>query len=230
VDFNPWRFTDESGMLAGFFGVLADKISATLSTKREVVARWIEVAGRYGAAVDSRAGKVAELAKAKARPDLEELRRRLTEALAEAGKRIVILVDDIDRLYDLALGGQGGADLVRQDPKESGQHSGLIGEAPRIEVHRKRGWRRREFGTNKVQHCGLAITPRPVDPDHEARPLGQLPKHVRDPARKWRTVQDILLGRRERPVAGEVGRSRVGHKLALLLQDTKSPRLDRPLG
>jgi hypothetical protein len=48
--------------------------------------------------VDSRAGKVAELAKAKARPDLEELRRRLTEALAEAGKRIVILVDDIDRL------------------------------------------------------------------------------------------------------------------------------------
>jgi predicted KAP-like P-loop ATPase len=37
VDFNPWRFTDESGMLAGFFGVLADKISATLSTKREVV-------------------------------------------------------------------------------------------------------------------------------------------------------------------------------------------------
>lgn len=98
VDFNPWRFTDESAMLAGFFRVLADKISATLSTKREVVAGWIEVAGRYGAAVDGRAGKVAELAKAKARPDLEALRRRLTEALAEAGKRIVILVDDIDRL------------------------------------------------------------------------------------------------------------------------------------
>jgi predicted KAP-like P-loop ATPase len=98
VDFNPWRFTDESAMLAGFFGVLADKISATLSTKREVVAGWIEVAGRYAAAVDGRAGKVAELAKAKARPDLEELRRRLTDALAEGGKRIVILVDDIDRL------------------------------------------------------------------------------------------------------------------------------------
>jgi predicted KAP-like P-loop ATPase len=98
VDFNPWRFTDESAMLAGFFRVLADKISATLSTKREVVAGWIEVAGRYGAMVEGRAGKVAELAKAKARPDLEELRRRLTEALAKADKRIVILVDDIDRL------------------------------------------------------------------------------------------------------------------------------------
>src|SRR6267142_2194472 len=93
----PWG-DGKTAVLAGFFRVLADKISATLSTKREVVAGWIEVAGRYGAAVDGRAGKVAELAKAKARPDLEELRRRLTEALAEAGKRIVILVDDIDRL------------------------------------------------------------------------------------------------------------------------------------
>jgi predicted KAP-like P-loop ATPase len=98
VDFNPWRFTDEAAMLAGFFRVLAGKIRATLSTKREVVAGWIEMAGRYGSVMDGRAGKVAELAKAKARPDLEELRRRLTEALAKANKRIVILVDDIDRL------------------------------------------------------------------------------------------------------------------------------------
>jgi predicted KAP-like P-loop ATPase len=102
VDFNPWRFTDESAMLAGFFHVLAGQIRATLSTRSEVVAGWLETIGRYGSHIPGQTGTVlgraAELFRGRARPDLEELRRRLTEALANADKRIVILVDDIDRL------------------------------------------------------------------------------------------------------------------------------------
>lgn len=98
VEFNPWRFTDEPSMLAGFFGVLAGVIRARLTTKGEDIAGWLETVGRYAAWVDDRLEKAADAARAKAEVSLEELRSRLSDALAKADKRIVVLVDDVDRL------------------------------------------------------------------------------------------------------------------------------------
>jgi ABC-type branched-subunit amino acid transport system ATPase component len=98
VDFNPWRFTDESSMLAGFFRVLAGTISAKLSTNREEIAGWIETIARYASVVTDRFGKTADIASAMADVGLEDLRDRLNGALAQADKRIVVIVDDIDRL------------------------------------------------------------------------------------------------------------------------------------
>lgn len=57
-----------------------------------------EKIGRYAAVADDRLGKVADVAAGKAEVSLEDLRFRLSDALAEANKRIVVLVDDIDRL------------------------------------------------------------------------------------------------------------------------------------
>jgi predicted KAP-like P-loop ATPase len=54
--------------------------------------------GRYASVVDDRFGSAADIAAAKAEAGLEELRRRLFDALAKADKRIVVLIDDIDRL------------------------------------------------------------------------------------------------------------------------------------
>src|SRR5690606_27273432 len=98
VEFNPWRFTDEPAMLAGFFRVLAGVIRAKLTTKGEDIAGWVEKIGRYASVVDERLGKAGEVAGAKAEASLEDLRSRLSEALAKADKRIVVLVDDVDRL------------------------------------------------------------------------------------------------------------------------------------
>lgn len=98
VEFNPWRFTDEPAMLAGFFRMLAGVISAKLTTKAEDFAGWFEKMGRYASVLDDRLGKAGEVAGAKAEASLEELRGRLSEALAKADKRIVVLIDDIDRL------------------------------------------------------------------------------------------------------------------------------------
>lgn len=98
VEFNPWRFTDEPAMLAGFFRVLAGVIRAKLTTKGEDIAGWLEKIGRYASVFDDRFGKAGEVAAANAEASLEELRGRLSESLAKAGKRIVVLVDDIDRL------------------------------------------------------------------------------------------------------------------------------------
>lgn len=98
VKFNPWRFTDEPSMLAGFFRVLAGVIRAKLTTKGEEIARWMEKVGRYASVVDERFAKAGEVAGTKASASLEDLRSRLAEALAKAEKRIVVLVDDVDRL------------------------------------------------------------------------------------------------------------------------------------
>jgi predicted KAP-like P-loop ATPase len=98
VEFNPWRFTDEPAMLAGFFRVLAGVIRAKLTTKGEDIAGWVEKIGRLASVVDDRFGKAGKLARDSAEASLEDLRSRLSEALAKADKRIVVLVDDIDRL------------------------------------------------------------------------------------------------------------------------------------
>lgn len=98
VEFNPWRFTDETAMLAGFFRVLAGVIRAKLSTTGEDIAGWVEMIGRYASVLDERLGKAGEVAGAMAEASLEDLRSRLSKALANADRRIVVLVDDIDRL------------------------------------------------------------------------------------------------------------------------------------
>lgn len=97
-DFNPWRFTDETSMLEGFFRFLAGTIRAKLTTQAEDIAGWIEKLGRYASVLNDRFGSAADIAGAQAEVGLEELRDRLFEALARADKRIVILMDDIDRL------------------------------------------------------------------------------------------------------------------------------------
>ena len=74
VEFNPWRFTDEPSMLAGFFRVLAGIIRAKLTTKGEDIANWVEKIGRYAAVADDRFGKAADVAGVKAEVNLEELR------------------------------------------------------------------------------------------------------------------------------------------------------------
>lgn len=98
VEFNPWRFTDEPAMLAGFFKVLAGVIRAKLTTMSEDIAGWVEKIGRYAGVVNTSLGRAGEVAAANAEASLEDLRGRLSQALANADKRIVVLVDDIDRL------------------------------------------------------------------------------------------------------------------------------------
>src|SRR5690606_24436291 len=95
-EFNPWRFTDEPAMLAGFFRVLAGVIRAKLTTKGEDIAGWVEKIGRYASVVDDRLGKAGEVAGAKAEASLEDLRSRLSEALAKADKRCLVHCVGVD--------------------------------------------------------------------------------------------------------------------------------------
>lgn len=111
-EFNPWRLTDDESMLRGFFLVLADAIEASLSTKLE---RTKTIAGKVcgffrfivrpvawffkpAETLEDLLAKFSELATACDSVGLEELRARIIGHLSRSPKRVVMIIDDIDRL------------------------------------------------------------------------------------------------------------------------------------
>jgi predicted KAP-like P-loop ATPase len=102
VHFNPWRFPDETQLLSGFFKSLASAVDASLETRGEKIG---EIARKYAGllAPVSLLGlnaKDAVLGAAEGSPvvTLEQLKERIERVLSESGKRIVVVMDDIDRL------------------------------------------------------------------------------------------------------------------------------------
>lgn len=111
-DFNPWRLTNDEAMLRGFFSMLAEAIGASLSTRFERLkarakkwtkcARWVtKLAGRFSKPAKTLDDLIAGLDKVAAAGDsvgLEELRGRIIASLEQSAKRVVVLIDDLDRL------------------------------------------------------------------------------------------------------------------------------------
>ncbi len=106
VRFNPWRFGDEAQLLLSFFALLADALGKSLTTTTEKIGDFLQ---KYAAIVAplslSFAGvgvspgqTAVEFGKHLSGVELRELRRRIEKILSEAQKRVVILMDDIDRL------------------------------------------------------------------------------------------------------------------------------------
>ena len=106
VEFNPWIFTDETSMLGGFFRVISGAIRARMTTRGEDIAGMIEKIGQLAAVADDRLGNAAAEASEIAESSLESARALLISALAADDRRIVVLVDGIDRL------GQHGTQLL----------------------------------------------------------------------------------------------------------------------
>jgi predicted KAP-like P-loop ATPase len=106
VRFNPWRFKDETTLLLNYFGTLADALGRTISSKKEKIGKWFQEYGTLLAPLSlsffglgfSPGQATAETGKILSSIDLEELRNRIEGLLVEEKKRIVVLMDDIDRL------------------------------------------------------------------------------------------------------------------------------------
>ncbi len=107
VGFNPWHFASEDQLLRGFFATLAEALGKSLPTKKEEIGK---VLGRYGSilslasvtvggVVQVDPGAMAKgLGEALSTVTLDDLRQRLEAFLREGGKRVVVFIDDIDRL------------------------------------------------------------------------------------------------------------------------------------
>lgn len=98
LKFNPWRFGEEDQMLINFFTDLATAIDKSMETGKEKIGSFIERYGKPLASILGR-GEIADEVKSFfSGADIEELRERIENLLQEEKKRVVILIDDIDRL------------------------------------------------------------------------------------------------------------------------------------
>lgn len=98
IRFNPWRFGEEEQMLVNFFNDMATAIERTLETGKERIGEAIDKFIKPAMSMLGK-GEIAEGASSFfTSADIEELRTRIEEALEQEKKRVVILIDDIDRL------------------------------------------------------------------------------------------------------------------------------------
>ena len=107
VRFNPWLFSSGDGVLRGFFDTLAAALGLSLPGKAEKIARLLR---DYGSVLSlaSFAATGSNRASAPRAPKgsddspssvtLEEMKDRVEKLLLQSGKRVVTLIDDIDRL------------------------------------------------------------------------------------------------------------------------------------
>jgi hypothetical protein len=99
VSFNPWRMEGEQALLQGFFATLADVLDKELTTSSEKLG---DVLKKYGALLKVAPGGWGDAAvgagTALSAVSLDELRDRISGLLRDADRRVVIIMDDIDRL------------------------------------------------------------------------------------------------------------------------------------
>lgn len=105
IYFNPWRFHDEKELLMSFFFTLADSLDESIKKKSEKVGDLIK---EYSGFLKPLSWFVPDVANPEdvanalgsklSEVQLETLKDRIESILKKNGKKIVIYIDDIDRL------------------------------------------------------------------------------------------------------------------------------------
>jgi predicted KAP-like P-loop ATPase len=107
VRFNPWLYCAEERQVRGFFDTLAATLGRSSPTKAERIGNLLR---DYGALLLPPSFPVAGVSPPNPRDALprigdplasvrlDELKQQIEEVLEQAGKRVVVLIDDIDRL------------------------------------------------------------------------------------------------------------------------------------
>ena len=104
VHFNPWMFSGTEALVSSFFSEISKQlgkkeaklknIANKLATYGQVLSPFAALAGAGGAAK----GTVNILRAFAAQPSVFEQHRELRALLADLGKRLIVVIDDVDRL------------------------------------------------------------------------------------------------------------------------------------
>jgi hypothetical protein len=102
VNFNPWLFNSEEQLMRSFFSSLAYELDQSLATGKEKVGKLLSdygeaigiVTNLFGVSLDGVKGIGDKMQEA----SIEKLKTRVDEMISSTGKKIVVCVDDIDRL------------------------------------------------------------------------------------------------------------------------------------
>lgn len=110
--FNPWLFSNAEALHTAFFGTLAQYLGKRLSTKKERLFKELRAYGELTGAVGGAVSIVFPLAgvvklappllnkffNKKSGSNVDAIKDRVNKILLESNKRIVVVIDDIDRL------------------------------------------------------------------------------------------------------------------------------------
>jgi hypothetical protein len=115
VTFNPWRFSDEQSLLLAFFTTLADRLKPLSKanrwrffTRKESLGKLIARYAQYTAVLKATpisgvADAASGLGKALSDVPLETLKGRIEQLLRDSERKIVVIIDDIDRLENTEI-------------------------------------------------------------------------------------------------------------------------------
>ena len=104
--FNPWRFGEEDKLLVMFFELLANKLGKSASSKSDKLKKAVKKYSKIVAPVSSiipgfggAAEKIVEgVSDILGEKDIEDIKERVSKILRESNTKIVVAIDDIDRL------------------------------------------------------------------------------------------------------------------------------------
>lgn len=102
IKFNPWRYNDEVSLLIQFFQKLANALDTNLKTKKEKVGELLKKYGKLLSidvpVIGNIGEKVEGVGELLGDVDIETLKTRIENILKETKSKIVVFIDDIDRL------------------------------------------------------------------------------------------------------------------------------------
>lgn len=105
IRFNPWHFPSEDALLRGFFATLAEALGKEPAFKEKAAALLESYGGILSVisvalpGVEINPGEAAKhIGESLSKVSLDKLKDQIDALLGQSGKRLVILIDDIDRL------------------------------------------------------------------------------------------------------------------------------------
>ncbi|SJM73134.1 KAP family P-loop NTPase fold protein [Psychrobacter piechaudii] len=99
IKFNPWRFGTEEQLLMEFFNSIAEALDSKLETREDKLKDTFMKVMKPIASVTKGTSVVSEVVESFiSLPDINEFKKRTEQLLEDNKKRVLILIDDVDRL------------------------------------------------------------------------------------------------------------------------------------
>ncbi len=102
IKFNPWRYTNENALLFNFFDKISKSLGTKLLNKKERAGKWLSEKSDIISCDIPKIGDISKVVNTIGNwlgcVDLEVLKNRLDKTIIKKKKKIVIFIDDIDRL------------------------------------------------------------------------------------------------------------------------------------
>ncbi|MDR2038583.1 MAG: KAP family NTPase [Bacteroidales bacterium] len=102
IKFNPWRYSDENTLLLNFFDKISKALKIKLLSRKERTGKWLSKKSDFISCDMPKIGDISKIVNTVGNwlgtVDIEELKNRLNEIIIDSKKKLVIFIDDIDRL------------------------------------------------------------------------------------------------------------------------------------